>query len=198
VNALLILAAETEPTQATGWGTKAPIIPHPGELIIGLIFFGIVYWAVAKYVVPQFEKMYAERTAAIEGGIEKAKEAQEEAASALAEYKEQLSHARAEAAKIREDARAQGAQIIAEMREQAQAEASRITAAASQQIAAERQQAIVQLRSDVGTLATDLASRIVGESLADDARQSRVVDRFLDELEASESAVAGQSSGQVS
>ena len=197
MNALLILAAETEPTQATGWGSKAPIVPHPGELIIGLIFFGIVYWAVAKYVVPQFEKMYAERTAAIEGGIEKAEEAQKEASAALEQYKEQLASARAEASKIREDARAQGAQIIAEMREQAQAEAARITAAASQQIAAERQQAIVQLRTDVGALATDLASRIVGESLQDSARQSRVVDRFLDELEASESAAA-QPSGQAS
>ena len=195
---LLILAAEVEPTQATGWGTKAPIIPHPAELIIGLIFFAIVYWAVAKYVVPLFEKMYAERTAAIEGGLENAQAAQEEAAAALAEYKEQLSHARAEAGKIREEARTQGAQIVAEMREQAQSEAARITAAASQQIAAERQQAIVQLRSDVGALATDLASRIVGESLEDAARQSRVVDRFLDELEASESVVAGKTPGQVS
>ena len=39
------------------------------------------------------------------------------------------------------------------------------------------------LRAEVGTLATELASRIVGESLADQARQSRMVDRFLDELE---------------
>jgi F-type H+-transporting ATPase subunit b len=189
VNALLNLAAETEP-QATGWGSKAPIVPHPGEVIIGLIFFAIVYWAVAKYVVPQFEKMYAERTAAIEGGIEAAERAQQEASAALAEYREQLATARAEAGRIREDAHAQGAQIIAEMREQAQAEAARITSAASQQIAAERQQAIVQLRTDVGALATDLASRIVGEALQDSARQSRVVDRFLDELEAAE--VAGQ------
>jgi F-type H+-transporting ATPase subunit b len=194
VNPTILAAATTEPDK--GWGTALPIIPHPAEVIIGLIFFGIVYWAMAKYVVPQLETLYAERTAAIEGGIEKAAEAQAEAAAALDEYKEQLSHARAEAAKIREDARAQGAQIIAEMREQAQAEAARITSAASQQIAAERQQAIVQLRSDVGTLATDLASRIVGESLQDDARQSRVVDRFLDELEASETASA--TSGQAS
>ena len=198
MHALLIFATETEPTQATGWGTKAPIVPHPGEVIIGLIFFAIVYWAVAKYVVPQFEKMYAERTAAIEGGMEAAERAQEEAAAALEEYRAQLASARAEAGKIREDARAQGAQIVAEMREQAQAEAARITAAASQQIAAERQQAIVQLRTDVGALATDLASRIVGEALQDSARQSRVVDRFLDELEASESAIAGQPSGQAS
>jgi F-type H+-transporting ATPase subunit b len=195
VSALLIAAASTE--EDNGWGGKLPIIPHPSELIIGLIFFAVVYWAVAKYVVPRFEAMYAERTAEIEGGIEKAEAAQAEASAALEEYKAQLAEARAEAGRIREEARAQGAQIVAEMREQAQNEANRITAAAQQQIAAERQQAIVQLRSDVGALATDLASRIVGESLADSARQSRVVDRFLDDLERSETASA-QTSGQVS
>jgi F-type H+-transporting ATPase subunit b len=190
---LALLAAETAETedQATGWGTQLPIVPHPAETITGLIFFLIVLWVYWKYVVPRFEAMYAERTAAIEGGIEKAQEAQAQATEALHRYEAQLAEARAEAGQIREEARGQGAQIVAEMREQAQAEAARIKAAADQQIAAERQQAVVQLRSDVGRLATDLASRIVGESLEDEARQSRVVDRFLDELEQSEQSGSG-------
>jgi F-type H+-transporting ATPase subunit b len=78
------------------------------------------------------------------------------------------------------------------MREQAQAEAARITSSAQQQITAERQQAVVQLRTDVGRLATDLASRIVGESLEDEARQRRVVDRFLDELEQADTVASGR------
>jgi F-type H+-transporting ATPase subunit b len=188
VQAILLAAATEEPTQATGWGTKLPIIPHPAEIIVGLIFFAILYWAMAKYVVPRLEAMYAERTAEIEGGIEKAAQAQAEAAAALNEYNNQLAEARAESGQIREEARAQGAQIVAEMREQAQAEAARIVSSAQSQIAAERQQAVVQLRTEVGALATDLASRIVGESLADSARQSRVIDRFLDELEQADSA----------
>src|SRR6266567_3052689 len=106
---------------------------------------------------------------------------------ALAQYREQLAEARHEAARLREEAREQGAQIIAEMREQAQVEARRITESAQAQIEAERQQALTALRTEVGNLATELASRIVGESLTDQARQSRMVDRFLDELE-----VAGQ------
>jgi F-type H+-transporting ATPase subunit b len=86
---------------------------------------------------------------------------------------------------MREEAREQGAQIITEMREQAQAEARRLTESAQAQIESERQQALTSLRAEVGALATELASRIVGESLADQARQSRMVDRFLDELEVS-------------
>lgn len=171
------------------WETAYPVIPHPGELIFGLIAIAILYWVVKTRVVPRLETVFAERTAAIEGGIAKAEEAQAAAQAALEEYQTQLSEARAEASRIREEARAEGATIIAEMRERAQAEANRITAAAQQQIQAERQQAVVQLRGEVGRLATDLASRIVGESLEDHVRASGVVDRFLAEIE---SAPAGQ------
>lgn len=161
-----------------------PILPYLPELIFGLVAFGVLYWVVAKFVVPNLEKAYAERTAAIEGGMQQAEKAQEEAEAALREYKAQLAEARDEAARIREEAKEQGASIIAEMREQAQAEANRITETASKQIEAERQQAMVSLRGDVGRLSTDLASRIVGESLEDQTRQSGIVDRFLAELEA--------------
>ncbi len=181
---LLGVLAADEPSAAT------PVIPHIGELIFGLIAIAILYYVVRSRVVPRLETIFAERTAAIEGGIAKAEQAQAEAAAALQEYNAQLAEARGEAQRIREQARAEGATIIAEMRERAQVEANRITAAAQQQIQAERQQAVVQLRSQVGTLATDLASKIVGESLHDHARQTNVVDRFLAELEQAQPADA--------
>jgi F-type H+-transporting ATPase subunit b len=182
----VLLSAEAAEEGNSFWETAYPIIPQPGELIFGLISFTILYLVVKAKVVPRLEEIFAERTAAIEGGIAKAEQIQAEADAALHEYQAQLTEARTEAGRIREEARAEGAAIVAEMRAQAQAEADRISAAAQQQIEAERKQAMVQLRAEVGSLATDLASRIVGESLADEARSSRVVDRFLDELEASE------------
>lgn len=167
-------------------GQRLPILPLMGELIFGIVAFAILYWVVARKVVPNLEKAYAERTAAIEGGMQQAEEAQQQAQAALEQYQAQLTEARAEAARIREEAREQGAVIVAEMRSQAQAEASRITEAAQKQIEAERQQAVVSLRSEVGRLSTDLASRIVGESLQEETRQKGIVDRFLAELEAGE------------
>jgi F-type H+-transporting ATPase subunit b len=164
-------------------GERLPILPLWGELIFGIIAFAILYWVVAKKVVPNLEKAYAERTAAIEGGMQQAEEAQQQAQAALEQYQEQLAEARAEAARIREEAREQGAAIVVEMRGHAQTEAARITEAAHKQIEAERQQAVVSLRTEVGRLSTDLASRIVGESLEDEARQRGIVDRFLAELE---------------
>jgi F-type H+-transporting ATPase subunit b len=176
-----------------GWGGKLPIIPHPTELILGLVFFAVAYWVFAKFVVPRFEEVFAERAAAIEGGIKKAERAQAEAAAALQQYRDELAEARAERARIIQEASEEASTVAAEIRQRAQEEAERITTAASQQIQAERQQALVQLRQEVGRLAVDLASRIVGESLEDGARQGRVVDSFLAELEAGV-APAGQGS----
>ncbi len=162
-----------------------PLIPHTVEIILGGVFFLVFVAVVAIFIVPMFEKAYAERVAAIEGGMEDAEAAQKEAQEALAQYKAQLAEARHEAAGIREEAREQGAAIVAEMREQAQAEADRIVAAAHAQITAEHQQALAQLKTEVGGMATELAGRIVGESLADSDAQRRAVDRFLTELEGS-------------
>jgi F-type H+-transporting ATPase subunit b len=160
-----------------------PLVPTYTELIIGTICFLLVFGVLGKVLMPRAQKLLAQRTELIEGGLEKAQEEQAEAAQVLEQYKQQLAEARHEAARMREEAREQGAQIIAEMREQAQAEARRITESAQAQIQAERQQALTSLRAEVGALATELASRIVGESLEDTARQNRMVDRFLEELE---------------
>jgi F-type H+-transporting ATPase subunit b len=173
------------------WATAYPIIPHPGELIFGFIAIAILYYVVRRYVVPRLETVFAERTAAIEGGIAKAEQAQAAANEAQQRLEAELAQARTEAGRIREDARAEAAQIGAELRARAQEDAARITAAAQQQLQAERQQTLVQLRAEVGRLAVDLASRIVEESLTDDQRQQRVVDRFLSELEAEDGAGAG-------
>ena len=164
-----------------------PLIPHPVEIVLSLVVFGLLFLAVRKWVVPNFEKTFAERTSAIEGGLEAAETKQAEADAKLEELTQQLGEARHEAARIREDAREQGATIIAEMREQAQAESARIVEHAHTQIEAERQQAVTSLRAEVGSLATSLAGRIVGESLDDEARQSRVVERFLADLETQQS-----------
>nr|WP_240918102.1 F0F1 ATP synthase subunit B [Phycicoccus sp. HDW14] len=183
MTASVVAAADGEPH---GFPSGFPLLPQPAEMVIGLIAFGILYWLYKTKVVPRLEELYAERAAAIEGGMQQAEQAQAEAKAALEQYTAQLAEARAEANSIRESAREQGASIVAEMRAQAQAEASRITESAKRQVEAERQQAVVQLRQEVGSLSTTLASKIVGESLEDEVRQKGIVDRFLAELEAGE------------
>jgi F-type H+-transporting ATPase subunit b len=162
-----------------------PLLPHTAEIVVGFVAFLLLFLVMRSKVVPMFEKAYAERTAAIEGGIAKAEVAQAEAKVALEQYTKQLATAQDQASNLREEARAAGAAIVEEMRAKAQEEATRITAAAHASIEAERAQAVISLRNEVGALAVELASKIVGEALDDQARQSRIVDRFLDDLEKS-------------
>ncbi|MER5961207.1 F0F1 ATP synthase subunit B [Streptomyces sp. NPDC002057] len=180
MNALLLAAAE-EP--------QPPLIPHLDELVIGLIAFVIVFGFLAKKLLPNINKVLEQRREAIEGGIEKAESAQIEAQSVLEQYKAQLAEARHEAARLRQEATEQGTAIIQEMKAEGQRQREEIIAAGHAQIAADRKSASASLRQDVGKLATDLAGKLVGESLEDTARQSRTIDRFLDELEEKAEAV---------
>lgn len=164
--------------------TANPLVPHTGELIAGIVAFAILFFFLRAKVWPNFEKAFRARAEAIEGGITRAEKAQAEAAALKADFERQLAQSRSDAAQERERARAEGQQIVEEMRTKAQAEAERLVTAAHQQIEADRAQAAASLRAEIGTLAVQLASRIVGESLEDSARQSRVVDRFLEEIDA--------------
>jgi F-type H+-transporting ATPase subunit b len=164
-------------------GTENPLVPNLTELITGLIAFAIVFGLLAKVLLPRIQQTLTERTDAIEGGLKRAEDAQTEAARVLDQYRAQLADARHEAARLREEAKEQGAQIIAEMREQGQAEYARLTAAAQTQIQSDRQQALTSLRAEIGALSVELASKVVGESLENEARQRRTVDRFLEQLE---------------
>ncbi len=169
----------------------SPVIPALPDLLWGTLAFVIVLVFFIWKVLPGMNKVLDARREAIEGGIVRANEAQAKATAALEEYTAKLADARGEAAAIRDAARADGAKILAELKENAQAEAARITQTAHAQIEAERQSTLVSLRSEVGTLALDLAGGVIGESLSEDARAQAVVDRFLAELESSEAAGAG-------
>ena len=182
LNALVTYAAEE------GAEAHNPLLPAWYDIIWSSVCFIVILFIFWKVALPRMKKLLDERSAAIEGNIAKADEAQKQAEAALEEYTRQLAEARTEAGEIREAAREDGKKIVAEAKETAAAEAARITATAHTQIEAERQTALVSLRSEVGTLAIDLAGGVVGETLSDDARATAVVDRFLADLEASEKA----------
>ncbi|MFH5207761.1 F0F1 ATP synthase subunit B [Antrihabitans sp. NCIMB 15449] len=174
-----VLWAATEGEEAT----PNPLLPATYDIVWSAVAFAIVALVFWKFVLPQFQSMLSERTETIEGGIKRAEEAQAEAKEALEKYRAQLADARHEAAEIREDARSQGQQILADMKVSAQAESDRIVAAGHQQLAAQRQQIVAELRSELGRTAVDLAEKVIGEQLSDDVKRAGSIDRFLNELD---------------
>ena len=172
---------------AEGEAAPNPLLPSSYDLLWSSVVFVILLAFFWFKVLPNFKKTLDDRTQAIEGRLEAAEKAQAEAAAKTANIEAEQAAARAEAAEIREAARAEGAVILAELKEQASAEAARLTATAKAQIEAERQAALISLRAEVGTLAIDLASSVVGASLQNDKIASSVVDQFLADLEAGDS-----------
>jgi F-type H+-transporting ATPase subunit b len=165
-----------------------PIIPIWQEVIVGIVAFGLLCFVLMKFVFPQMEKTFAARVDAIEGGIQRAEAAQAEANQLLEQYRAQLAEARTEAARIRDEARADAEGIRQDVLAKAREESDRIIAAGREQLAAQRESIVRDLRSEVGELAVDLAGRIVGESLADEARNRGTVERFIAELDSVGSA----------
>ena len=168
---------------AEGGTEHNPILPLWQEIVIGTIAFGLLCFVLMKYVFPRMEQMFQARVEAIEGGLKRAEEAQAEANKLLEQYKAQLADARGEAARIRDDARADAQSIREEITAHAREESARIVAAGRESLAAERQNIVRELRAEVGELAVQLAGRIVGESLEDEARRRGTVERFLSDLE---------------
>ena len=177
--------------------TESNFLVPNATFLVELAAFALLFYLLAKYVIPPINRAMTNRQEAIRQEFADLDQARADANAAEAEFKAQIADARHEAARIREEAREQGAQIVSEMRQQGESEKARIIDGAHTQIAAERQQAVASLRAEVGTLATTLAGRIVGESLEDDERSGRVVDRFLADLDALEtSKAASNGSGQ--
>ena len=162
-----------------------PLLPASYDLLWGTVSFVILLALFWKYVLPTFNKVTAERAEKIEGGIEQAKVMQAEAARSRDAYSEQLEAAAKEAAAIRTSAHSEGGEIVNAAKAEAAVAAAAVAARADAQIRAERDSAVGSLQRDVGDLALQLASKIVGESLTDDQRARATVDRFIAELEQS-------------
>ncbi len=163
--------------------TPNPVIPLWQELVVGLIAFGVLLYVLWKFVFPRMEETFRARVDAIEGGIKRAEERQAEAQALFEQYKSQLAEARTEAALIRDQARADANGIREEILTQAREESDRVIAAGREQLDAQRATILREVRAQLGEMAVELASRIVGESLADEARQRGTIDRYLNELE---------------
>lgn len=158
-------------------------VPKVYDIVWSAIILVIVALFFYKFFLPKFEAVFDERAAKIEGGIAKAEQAQKDADEAKANYEAQLSNARVEASKIRDDARAEASHIVADARSRAEADANQITASAQRAIASQQQQALVSLKGEVGALATALAGKITGSELEDEKVQSSMIDQLIDGMD---------------
>ena len=165
-------------------GGTAFILPHAHEIFWAAIVLLLILLVVGRYALPRLYAVLDERARRIQEGLDLADKAEQDQADAEKRAARLVDEARREAARIRDNAQSEAKEIVAQARTDAQAEAAGIVEGAQRQILADKQAAQISLRTDVGMLATTLAERIVGEQLKDTALSERVIDRFLDDLEA--------------
>jgi F-type H+-transporting ATPase subunit b len=181
VHALIasILAQAEEHTEEVS--EAKDLYPAPGELIVGLFAFAILFFFTWKWVLPRFRQVLEERREQIQGEMEKAQAGRKDAEKLQEEYRQQLAGAREEANKIIEEARTTAEQMRRDLQAKAEEEAQATVDRAQEEIRAERDRAFQELRAQVGSIAVELAERVVGQVLDEKAHQ-RLIDEFIDEV----------------
>ncbi len=178
---LLILAAEGGGEEGDVLGV---ILPAAAELVYGLIAFVIVFVILSKVAFPRLNTVLDDRRDAIQGRMEEAEARLQEAEAAKRDYEESIGDARGEASRIIDEAKSQAEQVRANLVEQAEQEAANIRERARADAATERERTLSELRSEVGTLSVELASRIVGREL-DTSTHQALVDEYIQNLSSS-------------
>jgi len=172
-------------------GALAPgnfLIPNM-TFVVELTAFLIVLGVLWRYVIPPVQQAVNARQEMARKLVSDGEEAKQLLEKAQNAYKTAMADARHEAAQLRAQAEQQRREIVEGASTAAEAGVAEIISRGQAQVEAERRQAIRQLKSDLGNLAVELAEKILGEALADNQRQERLIERFLSHIE--EEANAG-------
>ena len=159
------------------------LTPEIGLLFWMIVAFGVVFFVLAKFGFPIITQMVDERKKYIDESLEAAREAneklakiQEESAAMLKQAQEKQSQILAEAMEMRK-------QIVEKAETEATAAGQKLISEARQQIQTEKEDAIRDIRRQVGELSVQVAEKVLRQTLSTDKEQMAMIDRMLDELE---------------
>jgi F-type H+-transporting ATPase subunit b len=175
-------------------GEPGAALPHLAEIVVGFIAFAVLVFIVGKYLWPTLVRSHDQDVTRLRDGMERAQSEYDDAQAQLERSRARLAEVDNEAARIRDDARADAERIKSDLADNASDEAERIKAQGRQSVDASRARTVSELRTEVGAGSVELARRIVAASLSDDTAKARSVDSFLDNLE----SMAGRSNGSAS
>ena len=178
ITALIVAQEEHAPEPAND---PEHLYPHVQELIVGAVAFAVLFFFVAKWVLPRLGKILEERRQKIQGSLEEAERAKQNADKMLADYQQKLRDAGSEAGRIIEESRKTAEQMRKDLLAKAEDESRQIVAKAQEEVRAARDRAVQSLRRELAEASVELAARVVGESL-DKERHVRLVEQFIDEV----------------
>ena len=158
------------------------LTPDPGLLFWMVLSFGVVFFLLAKFGFPVIVKPINERKEFIEMSLLSAKQANERLASIQAESEKLLADAKAQQKDIISSAMQEKQRIVQAAQDEAQESANQLIEEARQSIQAEKEKALQDVRNEVATLALDIAEKVIGERMKDDATQRKTIEQLIDKL----------------
>ena len=156
----------------------SPIIPEASEIVWGTISFFALLFLMWKFAFPGIRKGMEGRTARIRQNLDDAERVKTEAQGVLEEYQRQLADARNESNRIIEEARQTADQLRRDLMERAESEVAELRQRSREEITAAMERATADLQGRVGTLAIELAEKVVEANLDRDANL-RLIDSFI-------------------
>ena len=130
-------------------------------LIIQMLVFAILIWAVMTFAWPKILGAMEERSRKIAQGLAAADQGQQSLAQAKVKADEVIREARERATHIIDQAQKRANELIEQAKTQASAEGARLVASAQSQIELESTRARESLRKDVANLAIGAASKVL-------------------------------------
>jgi F-type H+-transporting ATPase subunit b len=158
------------------------LIPNM-TFVVELMAFIIVLGVLWRYVIPPVQQAMNARQEMARKLVSDSEEAEQLLEKAQTAYKAAMADARHKAAQLRAQAEQQRREIVEGASAEAAAGVAEIISRGQTQVEAERRQAVRQLKTELGNLAVELAEKILGEALADNQRQERLIERFLSNIE---------------
>jgi F-type H+-transporting ATPase subunit b len=153
-----------------------------------LVNFIVLIALLTYFLYRPIGNMLDERSRRIEESLAAAEQARAEVARADREREEMLASTRREIQELMAQAQQTADRFQAEQRANAQQEAQRIIERAQQEAAAERDQAMSELRREVASLAVQAAERIIRQRLDGPAQQQLIEEFLSDQAPASQGA----------
>jgi F-type H+-transporting ATPase subunit b len=158
------------------------IKPDPGLLVWTTIIFLLVYFFVGRSAFKPIQTALRKRNEEIQDSIDEAKRVQAEMAQLKADNQQLLAEAREERTRIVGEAEKQAKQMVEDAKNEAKAAAQKVAADAKRDIENMRKSAMVDLKKEVGTMAIEIAEKVLQKELKSDANQEAFVKDLVKNL----------------
>ncbi len=147
----------------------------------GIVFLGLIF-ILKKFAWGPILTALNEREKGIAEAIQSAEKARAEMASLNADNQRILNEAKEEKAKIIKEAKDTAEQMRIELTEKSKAEAAKILSDAKREIENQKNAAMVDIKNQIGNLATQVAEKMIRKELAKDAGHQAYVEQLMKEI----------------